>query len=530
MDSKIILSLLNLTSKEFRMKKMVPIVSVLLSMPVIAQGVEFQTPGALGMGGAGVARNNGSLTSYWNPAAGAFSTSSFAMNAGVGVGIRGSDGLAENIDRFSNINFDRVKNFNTTTSTADNVGDFVKTLSILNDINVRQGNIAVAAVAPVSFSSGRFSFGIFGSMEGYVQPIADINNILPNTTIGSTTLTVNNLYDAVQRTSTSYTASGYFSLAQLDILKSQIQQKSALTLSQSQQLAYAIDNQLQDSGIEASTALSTITTYALPALQAQDGTKTLKQNTTSVMTKAIQYVEIPLSYGYPINVGSQGKLGIGVTGKLISGTVYQNQVLLVNRANGDNVSAKDLIDDITTNKKSSLTYGLDLGALYKYKNWLSLGLVGKNLNSPKLEAPDYYNPKYNTLTKKVELSEKATGGSITLKPQVRSGVAIDPVSWMTFAADLDLTENDTVAPGTVVGSSITSRNFGGGVEFKPSSWLKLRGGAYKNLAGSGGNVLTAGFKLFLLDVDGAFATDTFTIDGNELPKEVKVNAAMSFSF
>ncbi len=505
------------------MKKMVTMVSFLISMPGIAQGIEFQTPGAMGMGGAGVARNNGSLTSYWNPAAGAFSKSSFALNAGVGAGIKGSDGLAENVDRFSNIDFDKVKNFNTTTSNADNVGDFVKTLSILDDINARQGNMSVAAIAPVSFSSGSFSFGIFGSMEGYVQPIADTGNILPNTTSGTATLTVQNLSDAVQRTTVSSQASGYFSATQLETLTKAI---TAVDPSvNATNLANAIDNQLNDSGIDPNTALSTMTGI-LPALNGTGTGNTLKQNTTTVMTKAVQYVEIPLSYGYPINVGSESKLGIGVTGKLISGTVYQNQVLLVNRQDG-NIKAKDLIDDITTNKKSSLTYGLDLGALYKYKNWLSLGLVGKNLNSPKLDAPDYYNPKYNSLTQKVELSEKAPGGSITLKPLVRSGVAIEPVSWMTFAADLDLTENDTVAP---VGSSITSRNFGGGVEFKPASWLKLRGGAYKNLAGSNGNVLTAGFKLFLLDVDGAFATDTFTIDGNEIPKEVKVNAAMSFSF
>ena len=511
------------------MKKMVPIVSFLLSMPVVAQGVEFQTPGAMGMGGAGVARNNGSLTSYWNPAAGAFSKSSFALNAGVGVGIRGSDGLAENIDRFSNIDFDRVKNFNTITSTADNVGDFVKTLSILDDIDARKGNMAVAVIAPVSFSSGRFSFGIFGSMEGYVQPIADIKNILPNTTSGTTTLTVRNLYEAVQHTTQPSPALGYFSTDQLNSLVSQIKiADNTLTTTQATNLANAIDNQLSGSGIEAGTALSAITTYALPALQAQDNTKTLKQNTTSVMTKAVQYVEIPLSYGHPINVGSNGKLGIGVTGKIISGTVYQNQVLLVNRPNGDNVSAKDLIDDITTNKKSSVAFGLDLGALYKYKNWLSLGVVGKNLNSPKLDAPDYFTPEYSGGV--VGLTNRVTGGTVELKPQVRSGIAIDPVSWMTFAADLDLTENDTVSPGSLVGSSITSRNLGGGVEFKPVSWLKLRGGAYKNLAGSGGSVLTAGFKFFLLDVDGAFATDTFTIDGNELPKEVKVNAALSFSF
>lgn len=43
-------------------------------------------------------------------------------------------------------------------------------------------------------------------------------------------------------------------------------------------------------------------------------------------------------------------------------------------------------------------------------------------------------------------------------------------------------------------------------------------------------VLTTGFTLFFLDVDGAFATDTFKIDGNSVPQEAKVQLSMSFAF
>ncbi|MBW4056137.1 MAG: hypothetical protein HIU83_12210 [Proteobacteria bacterium] len=123
------------------------------------------------------------------------------------------------------------------------------------------------------------------------------------------------------------------------------------------------------------------------------------------------------------------------------------------------------------------------------------------------------------------------GEDVKLKPQVRFGVAVDPYSWLTLASDLDLTNNDTVAPGTVVGSSVRSRNFGAGVEVHPYSWLRIRGGAYKNLAASDvGMVLTGGFSLFVLDVDGAFATDTFKIGGSDIPQEAKVQVAMSFTF
>ena len=495
------------------MKKMLPIVSFLLSMPLIAQGVEFQTPGAMGMGGAGVARNNGSLTAYWNPAAGAFSKSSFALNAGVGAGIRGSDGLAENIDRLSNIDFDKVKNFNTTTAGVNEVGDVVKTLSIVNDISTRQGNIAINVIAPVSISIKNISFGIYGGLEGYVMPVADMINILPNTQVAGEALTVAGLANAA---GTGNTASGYFSATQLATLTAAISAKDPSV--NATELANAIDTQLKGSGIDPATALLTITDKTLPVLTAH-GTNTLDKNTTSVMTKAFQYIEIPVSYGHPFDIGKKGKLGLGITGKVISGTVYQNEMLLVNRP--DNVDAKEIINDITNNKKSSSAIGIDIGALYKYENWLNIGLVAKNINSPKFEGPVYQD----TVT-----AGSVQSSAVELKPQVRTGVAIEPAGWVSLAADLDLTENETVSPGSLVGSSIKSRNFGGGVEFSPASWLKVRGGAYKNLAVSNGNVLTAGFKFFLLDVDGAFATDTFSIDGHELPKEIKVNAAMSFSF
>jgi len=492
------------------MKKMLAVVSLVLSMPLVAEGVEFQTPGSVGIGGAGVARNNGALTSYWNPAGAAFSKSTLAVNAGAGAGIQASDGLTENIDLLSTIDFNNVTKFDTASAGAKEVGDVVKTHSILNDINTRQGNIAINVIAPVSFSIKNISFGIYAGMEGYVMPVADMINILPNTQVAGVPLTVKDLANAV---GSSNTASGYFSATDLVKLTQAIATADG-TITDPTQLAYAIDTQLKDSGIDPATALTTITDKTLPILTAGSN-KTLDKNTTSVMTKAFQYIEVPVSYGQPFDIGKKGKLGLGITGKIIKGTVYQNQVKLLNRSD-NNVDAKDIINDITENQKSSSAIGIDIGALYKYENWLNIGLVAKNINSPKFEGPTYYEP----IT-----SIPHSDTSVELKPQIRTGVAVEPVGWMTLAADLDLTENDTVSSG-----SIKSRNFGGGFEVKPASWLKVRGGAYKNLAMSNGSVLTAGFKLFLLDVDGAMATNTFTIDGNEVPREVKVNASMSFSF
>lgn len=490
-------------------------VACLVSIPSVVKAVEFQTPGAMGMGGAGVARDNGALTSYWNPAGAAFIKSTFAVKAAVGAGISGSEGLTENIDRLADIDFDNVKNFN---SSAAEVGEIVKTLTILDDMKNRQGNFAVNVSVPLGLAVKNIAFGVYGTMEGYVQPIADMTNIIPKDVTNSDLVSVQELATAVGG---GNTASGYFTSDQLAALTTLLDNTYGLTTVDATQLANAIDTQLQNSGIDPATVYSAVTDQILPTLSS-GAINTLDKNTTAVMTKAIQYVEVPVSYGRTVD--KKGKLAFGVTGKLISGTVYQSQILLVNRTDGT-LKAQDIVDEMTNNKKTSSAIGIDVGALYKVNDKLNLGIVAKNINSPKFDTPSYQ--RYLTLAPNT--IETVPGGTVELKPQVRAGVALEPFGWMIFAADLDLTENDTVAPGTVVGSSYKSRNFGGGFEFKPASWLKVRGGAYKNLAMDNGAVLTAGFKLFMLDVDGAFATQTFVYDGNEIPREVKVNAGMSFT-
>lgn len=523
------------------MKKIMTAVALLgLSLPVMAQAAEFQPIGALGMGGAGVARNNGALTAYWNPAGGAFNESPFAMHLGVGIGAKGSDGLAENVDRMSDIKFDSVKDFNKTTADAKTVGDMVKLVTTIDDINKRNGYFAMNGELPIGFAIKGFSFGVFGNFEGFVKPKADITNILPNTAPGSaaaSATSVTDLYNAVAGLPTNNSNSFFTGPQTADLANSfytaSLPTTTPITLAHATELANAIGNQLQSSGIPATTALDSLKTTLIPTLTATGSdAKTFDKNTTSALTKAIMYYEVPLSYGHPFDFGTNGKLGVGATVKIISGTVYQNQVLLVNRPGGDNASSNDLVKDMSKNSQASTNFGIDLGALYKYDKWLSVGLVAKNLNSPKFDAPDYSVPVYDPTTKKVISSPtKVAGEDVTLRPQLRAGVAVDPYSWLTIASDLDLTDNDTVAPERATGGAIKSRNFGAGVEVHPYSWLRIRGGAYKNLSNSDvGMILTGGITLFVLDIDGAFATDTFKIKNSTIPQEAKVQVALSFAF
>ena len=80
------------------------------------------------------------------------------------------------------------------------------------------GNLAMTASAPVGFSIKHFSFGIYGNMEGYVQPMADTVNILPTQTLGSSTtaVTATSLYNGATNNGATADpgAQGYFSTAQ----------------------------------------------------------------------------------------------------------------------------------------------------------------------------------------------------------------------------------------------------------------------------------------------------------------------------
>jgi hypothetical protein len=162
---------------------------------------------------------------------------------------------------------------------------------------------------------------------------------------------------------------------------------------------------------------------------------------------------------------------------------------------------------------------VDLGALWrleevKYIGPINVGLALKNLNSPTFDGPIGYE-------------------KVKVEPQARIGLGLDPLSWLSIAADLDLTKNKTVIPGR------ESQLVGGGLEAHfdhwYALWLALRAGAYKNIADSGSKpVLTAGLSLgpqyLRLDINGAVATAKGTFDNKSAPLEYKAEFALSTAF
>lgn len=510
------------------MKKitMIPAAAALFTLAGTAFAAEFQPFGALGIGGAGVARTTGAMAGYWNPAGLAFNEKAVSVPVAVSAGLRVSRGLAENVDRLAEFTegdpsaLDNLKNINTAAVDSQALGDIVSLLSVIKDIDTEKGTVSLGGNAVVAVQVKHFSFGAFGTIEGFAKPEADTVNVLPSAAGGTTPVTRtefanlagvpgdSNLFftDAALRGEIigSLTGNGFTPVEAdniVDALDAEFAGGSTLTQQQA-----------------ADVLMNTIS----PAFTSGGS---IDDNETSVLVKSLLYVEFPISYGHPIDLGKYGKLGIGMSLKPIRGRVYASQLNLVE---DDSVDSGSITDNLDRNYTESNSITFDLGAFYKYKSW-NVGLVGKNLTSPKFDAPELKDQNGQFVLD--GSGNRIRTDKVTLKPQVRLGVAVDALSWLTVAADLDLTENETVLSSL----DYKSRHLGGGIEAHPVSWFKVRAGMYKNLSnGDVGPVatggLTLGTKWVNFDLDLAYSLETAKYKNDDYPKEARAQAALNIQF
>lgn len=528
-----------------------------------SMAAEFQPMGALGIGGAGVARIVNGYAPYWNPAGLAFNDQSVSVPLDVSVGLRVSKGLADNVDKLGKYTekdpvtgktaFDSFKDVGSTLpldQQAKAVANAVGILTIFKDIKAQNGTISLNANAVLGLQISHFGTGVFGSMEGFAQALPDLDNILPGQTTSTTSSTLrNDLFNAVKGQPTTLTAAtqSYFTTAQITDITNALNTNGVVnTAAQPNlqtQIINAIGSNLATAGgagsnipaVSSSAAAQTITQTLAPALSATSTANSIDNNKSGIQVKSLAFVEIPLSYGHPLDLGTSGKLGLGITGKVISGRVYQTRLQIFEKdATGSttSTSSNDISKSFRESYEETTNLTFDLGAFYKYSDWFNFGLVAKNLTSPKFKSPLLKNQngalvdaKGNTVTVGVRDAD------VTIKPQLRTGIALDPLSWLTLAADLDLTENESI----LTGLGYKSRNLGGGVEFHPGRWFKLRGGMYKNLANNDvGPVATAGLTFGLpwlnLEVDGAYGLETSQFKDKNYPREARVQAQLNIQY
>lgn len=183
------------------------------------------------------------------------------------------------------------------------------------------------------------------------------------------------------------------------------------------------------------------------------------------------------------------KVSLGITPKYILGITFIN---FYSYGDGDTISnVVDTLSDLN-NREMTHNFGLDVGLSLRPVEWLQIGFIGRNVNSPSFDVQSFKTVNDRTID------------SIELEAQVRMGVALLPIKNMILSADIDLTENGiTTVPG------FKSRLLSVGAEYRigmgQSVDLNLRLGTFGNLASSQINnwSMTGGLGLRL----GAFVLD-----------------------
>lgn len=162
--------------------------------------------------------------------------------------------------------------------------------------------------------------------------------------------------------------------------------------------------------------------------------------------RGLEARQLAFSYAYAF---SDKTFSIGITAKVIQGAAYRGSTDL---QGGSGVSTIDHFGK----PNISTTYGIDIGAIYRPSSWIRFGIVAKDINKPTFDA--------------------AEGGELTLEPQVRAGLAVNPYSTLTLTADVDATSNKTFVPG------VKSQLLSLGLEQTIlSEFLSFRVGTFKNM-------------------------------------------------
>ena len=139
---------------------------VLLAFCQSAQALEFQAVGngALGVGGAGVARTSGAMSPYWNPAGLAFAEKTVSVSISAGVGLEPGKKLAEDLDNLSTV----YKAWDNKVNSSGFSQAGAETSSLVSAVNSisNSDNLRATADGAVGIQVKHFGTGVFGTFEG----------------------------------------------------------------------------------------------------------------------------------------------------------------------------------------------------------------------------------------------------------------------------------------------------------------------------------------------------------------------------
>ena len=505
-----------------KMKKpaAVAVSSVLLlsqfCLPVSAESWAILGTRPLGMGGAFVAVAHGNLAQYWNPAGLAQLDNVSGLQIPIGGRAELTGGVLRDANTLADLSskYSGIKTAQTSGTAgamdADKFAAFFEGLKSINSMNQPGKGALVNAEGGVNIKIKRFVLSVNNFTAVGAAPSIDVTNIGLGSATGvsgvsftgtstavpiGTKLTARNTIDAAL-SATDWTNINNLTGGAL----------AAAGITTKTLLANAIVNLAASNGIsdaqitEAANKIAESAPGALPVIAAGAAGNPYTNNQTSLALKAGSFTEASLSYAR--NAYFKG-FYVGGNLKAIAGRLaYQKFDVLSKEVDRSEVF------DMSKKTKVSVQPSIDLGLLLDMKEqwgwWLHprLGLVARNINSPKFKQPDI-------------AVLNGAGDKYALKPQLRGGLAISPFRWWTIATDLDLTKNKTQLPG------FESRLFSAGTEINifNRSWINipLRVGIMKNLADSESkSAYTAGIGLnflhIIVDVGGALSSEKVVLD------------------
>lgn len=504
---------------------------------VSAQSWQFVGSRAMGMGGAGVATAYGPDAQYWNPAGLAqeedVNETGFLISAGAQLEttknvLEGVSNLTDIADQYKDLKNDID---NGAAISAENISTIFKGLNDISKMIGKDTGAIINADGGLGFKFKNFSVSARAIGTGSVLPIVDTKNIRFNDggaglTLGSTATPS----DTTNATSAQKLADAITSAGIYDALKNLLNDTAS---TDSLELANAIINAAAGSATpdQIESAVDTAVSYMPGASEiismAGSATGSYENNETLAMADSAVFGEVSLGYGMKVIPG----LKLGANFKVISGYTAQNGVMIME----EDKEIEDIIDQAKDNKKNTTNVALDLGALVNFSELLQkdifwnpqFGLTARNINGPKFDRPDLpagVDPAIaaNWRTDKYQL-----------KPQLRAGVAVNPAKWMTFAADIDVTENETIL------DSIKSRQLALGAEFslvnKQKFSIPLRIGFNKNLAQSNMEpIYTAGIGFnmahFYIELAGAMSMKSAKVDGKDVPTSAGASLSLGLLF
>jgi hypothetical protein len=465
-----------------------------------SRGEEFAIvgPRAMAMGGAGVALTRGGLSTYWNPAALAppapprvesfwdFTLPVVSVNA-----VATNDAVAridELADRIDAIDFDALEAaLAAGTLTSEQFQQILRVAEQLPRLDEPGTGLLSNASAGLNFRIGRFGFSALGSFHaGGLTNVSFQNLALGDQGIDPIIASVdptpggNPLSPAGQSLADELVAQGFVNADQANEIVFQAEQAGV---------------NVADPGFR-SFIQEVIAATAQPGVTPA---QFFTENQSSVSLRGIILQEYALGYSQPLAdllPGLPLPVSVGAAVKLLHGTTYFRSFTL-----RDIQDFGDLADELTSsrNREESFGFGVDVGVLAQPLDWISVGLVARNLNQPEF---DFVGP-----------------GKYRLEPQLRGGLGITPFAGLSLAVDFDLMKNESQAlPG------YDSQVLGGGAEFSIHDVLFLRGGVSKNLAESAEDpVIHAGLGLRLWTVQlelAAMAGTDFTeiSSGDKIPE------------